>query len=162
MSRSMEALLERAGMTLDDLPKTWDECQDELALLGDEICDIKEQIAAHDNGIEVRPAAWRRQATRALNCRRSEFSAIKRYADRLEVEKKVENVAADLRRAIEVRDEKLRRVHVTHAREDVCFRAVRRWIKDNYPDRIDEVYALIDTTRAEYDERTSSAQEDAA
>jgi hypothetical protein len=133
-----------------------EELEAELADITMEIESIVDQIRDYrDFGNRSQDWFWRAQTAKRYK-RREQFlvrGEIMRRARREAKQIAANNVADDLRRAIEKRDERIRNLHLTQARVNYENHVIVKWIRENCPERIEEVYALRELARAESDAR---------
>ena len=171
MSRTFERLLEHAGLDEADLPATLEECEDWLASISAEIETIKDQLECEARGITSRGKEWAGAAQGAMNHRRSEWAVIQRVARNLRGDtqsaieaaiqrerEKARNREASLQRAIDARDAKVQRAQFSGQRQNHALVALKSWVRDNFPDRADEAFAVVSLAQSEYDAIEKAAE----
>jgi hypothetical protein len=171
ISKGLRGLMKRSGMTLEEMPQTRRECTEAMALLSSEISDIENEIQLEVDGDTDRCSAvptWMARATRAVQHKKRQFSAIKLWrsaltsaahggqVDAIEQLKakhaeKIENVRDDLNKAITKARAKAALAHVTVDRCNTQTKALLDWIKATRPDDLPEAYGVLDRAAKAFD-----------
>lgn len=163
VSSGVHELLARAKMSVSDLPSSLAACQDAMSVLSVDMHAIKQEISLYDQGESARPPGWKSRAATALRYKQAAFSAIKRHADTLQVAHNkrravsaAENTRADLERAIQARDKKIRALRHVQQRAELSLAQTKKWVKENYPERIEDLYVILSAVETAFDAQGAS------
>jgi ribosomal protein L7/L12 len=131
-----------------------------LAVLSVDIHAIKQDVMLYDQGESERPPGWKPRALAALRYKQAAFSAIKRHAETLQAARNehratsaADNVRADLERTIRARDKKIRALRHVQQRAELSLAQAKKWVKENYPDRIEDLYVTLSAVETAFDAR---------